>query len=181
VTVCLELGAIRDELCQKLGVNVMFRYGSAFGNMLIGRTPRDETPRFELEGAMVEQARELCDIGVDGVVSVNDAERKLFHRQSFPSDKGPTNKYQRTEHYIIHSPIEPFEHSADDQRAFVSVHRPTGRTLPAGLRHCDFRRRTAPRESRVSVSFAPGRTLGLRKPLLHPATTGRHRAPMTIP
>ena len=98
---CGELISRKDELNEKLALDISFRFGIVMGNMLVGRVLSGETPSFDLDGDIVDLAGKICARCLPGDINVNAAIGQVVDKDLFKVTKAKTSKGDTLEYYRV--------------------------------------------------------------------------------
>lgn len=98
---CGELISRKDELNEKLALDISFRFGIVMGNMLVGRVLSGETPSFDLDGDIVDLAGKICARCLPGDINVNAAIGQVVDKDLFKVTKAKTSKGDNLEYYRV--------------------------------------------------------------------------------
>jgi class 3 adenylate cyclase len=80
---CLEFAAHRDEINEKLAIELDIKCGIAFGGPLIGDLLHNKSPKFELTGPIVNEAINIRKDTPQGSVYVSATVQKLLKPDVF--------------------------------------------------------------------------------------------------
>ena len=102
IYMCSELNKTREDLNERLALDLGFRCGVVMGNMLLGRVLSGDRPTFDLEGDMLDVAGKICSRCMPGDINVNMAIGQVIDKDCFRVTKAKQSKGETLEYYRIH-------------------------------------------------------------------------------